>query len=1069
MNEELLEKDWLEINFFTLLHSKKENINELYEKKLKRIVQEKPKLSSSNIRMILLDILEYKKLRNFLSITKEDREFIGQYFDKIYNLYRDKITGEELVTLCTNINDKKLCEKIIRENYKKIRLEMRKTLYVPLEEISELDSIWEINELRVKPKCNRKYKASIINTNSSVFHLFYRYFEADIKIFINNNIEKYSMWKLNVENLYHLLEWEIKNNHLNKVQKIVEILSSRDFQSIDIVSSLSNMDWFNILKNEKLLKILLYENIELANYCDNKKVIFQDFFLKLLISNTRINRMNIEKIKLRGNESIYSFKFLMAINLLAKENYNDNKSNDLFLICFKIFLKEFLKHYKDILTNDDIVYLVRIFRRGIQRKSIYKIFLINNRKNLIYNYKSDRLLKDTSKISIEDLKNYNAKQYNSIKKMFQEKVNKDKLVAMFFSKFVNDEYDQYILISLNLLNYEVTRKLVYYDIDNLEGITEYLKGKSFEFIEAFKTFVLETTNTDEILKDYSCKAYLSAFEKIFLSGQKPTLNKMNKIIKSIKNLLVPYNADIEENLKLLDNVVKGEPFLEKINGIKLYEIYRKRIKSSIPNDYGKYGDLDYGLVSLHDKRIISNGIGKYLLSDNKKASSCLTPNGKAKTCLEHGAINPNGRFFKIEKNNEIVAYSWVWRRGDILCFDNIELTEEIKSIRDFERVIYEIYLHAAKEIVEKTRNEMNGGIKLVLIGRNAIDVKNQYIDNLQSLNELTDEKIVPFSKKELYLKDSEHKVILFGEYNDKLDTTDVEPIYLYERLKVKKFDELDKHQLKIQINSIYYDYCLQNNVKYVEIENRYNNGYIGEDWFIGYKDNGGYDFYYADNDKRLFYEAKRYIKNIEDKKPNIYIPSDKKEKILNMENISIDIDKIENYLKELNYHDYKIPNTYFSHTTKSIQTLNSIFEDGAITSSYYGNHEGGLGSNGKHYICIAKVGSPVYNSYKKTGTIILDDNMQIFNGEDIAIPNNLIGDFQYTSYPIRMTGTEGEYQVKNIISREHFDSLLATKGDILGLAQVMLLNELYDLNLPIVLESTMSKIDTAYVKKYIKI
>lgn len=228
--------------------------------------------------MILLDILEYKKLRNFLSITKEDREFIGQYFDKIYNLYRDKITGEELVTLCTNINDKKLCEKIIRENYKKIRLEMRKTLYVPLEEISELDSIWEINELRVKPKCNRKYKASIINTNSSVFHLFYRYFEADIKIFINNNIEKYSMWKLNVENLYHLLEWEIKNNHLNKVQKIVEILSSRDFQSIDIVSSLSNMDWFNILKNEKLLKILLYENIELANYCDNKKVIFQDFF-----------------------------------------------------------------------------------------------------------------------------------------------------------------------------------------------------------------------------------------------------------------------------------------------------------------------------------------------------------------------------------------------------------------------------------------------------------------------------------------------------------------------------------------------------------------------------------------------------------------------------------------------------------------------------------------------------------------------------------------------------------------------------------------------------------------------
>ena len=48
-------------------------------------------------------------------------------------------------------------------------------------------------------------------------------------------------------------------------------------------------------------------------------------------------------------------------------------------------------------------------------------------------------------------------------------------------------------------------------------------------------------------------------------------------------------------------------------------------------------------------------------------------------------MNPNGRFFKITRNANIVAYSWVWRRGEVLCFDNIELTEEVEKIKDYEK------------------------------------------------------------------------------------------------------------------------------------------------------------------------------------------------------------------------------------------------------------------------------------------------------------------------------------------------------------------------------------------------
>lgn len=520
------------------------------------------------------------------------------------------------------------------------------------------------------------------------------------------------------------------------------------------------------------------------------------------------------------------------------------------------------------------------------------------------------------------------------------------------------------------------------DMYTFKEIIDEIKDKSEEFNNIFSVFILEENDKSKILSGYSISTYIKTFENLFLNNKKPTLNSINKVIKSISNLLVPYNIDLEEYLVKLNYVAKGEPFLEKINGIKLYDIYRKRLSSSIPECMGSYNNLEYGLVSLHDKEIISNGIVSYLLPNNTIASSCLTPNGKAKTCLEHGATNPNGRFFKITNNGKIVAYSWVWRCGDVLCFDNIELTTESKNITNSDKVIYEIYSKAAEEIIKATAKESKKGIKLVLIGRNPIDIKNRFIDTLPAVNDYADTLFKPSSKEELYLKDSREKqVILYGKYSEELDTTDVEPIYMYEREKVEEFKDWDKEYLSKKLNSIYYEYCLQHSKKYKEMDTDYESGFIGEDWFIGNKQDGTYDFYYCENDKRLFTEAKKYLKSIKETKyiiPKIYIPKYKIENILNMNNLNVNMSEIKDYLDSLNTNDYKISDTYFSHTTNSLKTLSQVFSDGAITSSNYGNHSGGEGTNCTHYICIAKVGSDIHESYKKTGTIIIDNNMEIF-------------------------------------------------------------------------------------------
>ena len=168
------------------------------------------------------------------------------------------------------------------------------------------------------------------------------------------------------------------------------------------------------------------------------------------------------------------------------------------------------------------------------------------------------------------------------------------------------------------------------DMYTFKEIIDEIKDKSEEFNNAFSAFILEENDKSKILSGYSISTYIKTLENLFLNNKKLTLNNINKIIKSISNLLVPYNIDLEEYLVKLNYVAKGEPFLEKINGIKLYDIYRKQLSSSIPECMGSYNTLEYGFVSLHDKEIISNGIGSYLLPNNTIASSCLTPNGKAK-------------------------------------------------------------------------------------------------------------------------------------------------------------------------------------------------------------------------------------------------------------------------------------------------------------------------------------------------------------------------------------------------------------------------------------------------------
>lgn len=372
------------------------------KKKLERIIKEQPELSPTNIRIILLDIFDYIDYRNNprkrLSFSydykktneqlEDDKKIIDMYFNKIYEIYKEKMTGKELVNLCMMINNEDICEKIINDNYKTILEEVKKTIYIPSAELDELTSVWEIEDRFSNKYKELNYKVSVENIHSNIMKVFYKYFEKDIKILFNDNIEKYDyrvLASLDEDEVFYFLQKEIRNNNIDSINKIIEILNSRECKNVKLTNILQKSEWLNVFKNKELMKKLLVKRQKLSRYDKEKEELFQDRFWSFIndeinIESIRIN--NINKI-----DSIYSFEFLLAINSLSKESYTENKKSKLFLMCFKTFLKEFTKDYDDKLTSKDLEYLERMFRRGIQRNNVYRIFLINNKKNLIHNYK----------------------------------------------------------------------------------------------------------------------------------------------------------------------------------------------------------------------------------------------------------------------------------------------------------------------------------------------------------------------------------------------------------------------------------------------------------------------------------------------------------------------------------------------------------------------------------------------------------------------------------------------------------------------------------------------------------
>lgn len=1029
-----------------------------------RLLQGKYSLSVANLELIFSNInYEYSIINKFRDIDvnwQEKIERLDLICLYLLKLYTDIADNKFKIKLLFGIKSEKVWLNILENNYEELRSQLRKTVI-----INETNGFSKKGKLVIEEAIKRNFGNDytcyvIAEMDKDLVDKIYKYF-GDIICFFDGHYSfsydlDFIVQSYNFDYVFRFIQSKI---HLYEYDEAVNIILDLEYKNItskkhflpwkkrtiSLPDCLTLDEWIPFLEEPDRFKaIVKYLDKFAAKTSSNMQEINKSFISKyynsILVELSK--KIDFKEIEL---SSLYSIEYVKALTILKNDKKTLNKSNKLYDICFKLFVNEYKKECFAELNDKDIVYLDLVFKRFIIRGCIYDLFKLKNRNSLIFYYKTDIFLEKID-ASEEFLVNFNVKRF--------------KYLVSFYD-CDNSRYE-FVINALGLLEYKNILTIIKVDKENLIKIVSVLKDKDKLYVKKFNVCLSRMTSLEPV----NLSLYLMVFDSLIKQGiEKITDYKIRKIIDNLEFLLVPYNKNIKENLRLLNFVAKGDIKLEKVIGIKLYDLYRKRLKTSIP-DFEEINDFfTYGLVDMHDPDIISNGIGKYLLPNGKKASSCLTPNGKASSCLFHGATSPHGRFFAIKKDNKIVAYSWVWRAGDVLVFDNIEVTDEIYSIENRDEVIYKLYLFAAMNIVKETRKEANGGIKLVLIGRNKIDIQNAYIDSLK----VSPKVFGPNNSENLYLKDSSEKqLILYGKYDEKLDTNDVLPTYYYKRKAVLRFKDVDRDVLMDKIDGIYYEYCLHNNCRYKKIDTYYVDGYLGEDWFAAKEKGGQFNFCYVSNDERLFVEAKKYLADcyIEPKSKCFYIPRYNPDIILDAKNIILDDVEINKYLKELETRDFDIKKEWFTHSTMSIELLNSIFKDGAITSADYGKRNNFGGHNGKYFISIAKVGSDAYNSYKGNGTILLDD--RIFAIECGSTPYDIPISALSETYPIR-PGVSGEYQVMNKITLDHARGLLALENDNLLLAQVLLLNEVYDLNLPLILEERRSVIDTQHLKKFISL
>lgn len=188
----------------------------------------------------------------------------------------------------------------------------------------------------------------------------------------------------------------------------------------------------------------------------------------------------------------------------------------------------------------------------------------------------------------------------------------------------------------------------------------------------------------------------------------------------------------------------------------------------------------------------------------------------------------NGRTFVVYYNGKFLTQSWVWRNGDVICFDSVEAGSPVHGMWEDDIKLVDIYKIAADEMLRKSREYEDEvqQVKVVTVG------KADYI--FKDLDSFKGNVPRPLEEN-VYVYDSNSQKILAGSVPKNIRYGDVGAQYFDDRKRpmiINDFEHADPDEMDAVLFNVsalrYRVYQIEERLDLCE----YAKIYSGDGWYI---------------------------------------------------------------------------------------------------------------------------------------------------------------------------------------------------------------------------------------------
>lgn len=785
-----------------------------------------------------MQVKTIEKYRN--SIKPDDGMFSNFYYslcdkarEKLREFFPEQIDDDILLEL-KDLEENKVLEKLSTEKDRLMKLssdDLIEFILLKAHNLDTLNKFFELYSDKVTESTLPKFKLLFTRYRYLGNSRDYYYFEDDEEETKTELLSDTELFKLFKEKFHQIgigetLQLFDKQTHYKSNTFTSDVV----LEMLDI--AYSDADLSKYINNETIIEMIN----RFVEKCNAKDYSLEDF--ESLVKNIGKDG----KIKLIHDDFIEAI--IACGKLLKSRKINDQ--NPLFLELRDKFSTDFINRCKKDGTYLDNISLNGVFYRLAKGSMPFdKVYMTKTYKGLIYLTKAGQLIDNadyiTNFLTDEQLVKLNITPVIRWKNdLNRTNTNADNL------SFVER-------MGIQLLCYFGKDKAKYLLESNMQGnrMENLFDGLKYEDVSINDD---GTPNINEELISYlfgkgmmkesnsvinrMIRREIPEFERYFTEF----CNSFDDVKKSCNGVLsvkriVKHFEDVDLPIDLKPDEIQFKHALREMNttnpillseAIQLCKDARNREYSTIPKVEGQIGDFTYKILDLDDPMSVAVG---YL------SHCCFVVQGISYSALKHSMQSKNGRTFVVYYKGKFLTQSWMWRNGDVICFDSVEAGSPIHGMYKDEINLVDVYKAAAREILYSSQ-EMEDDIqqvKVVTVG------KSDYL--FKNLEKVETDAPRPL-EKDVYVYDSNVQYTLAGSVPDEPRYGAVGARYKDARkravtindIKNTDIDTLD--EVAININSLRYQVTGEESP--IDF-NDFNKIISGDGWYILIKKDGSID------------------------------------------------------------------------------------------------------------------------------------------------------------------------------------------------------------------------------------